>query len=379
MDFNIPACSTNPYTLHHPEDIETPALLVFKDRVLHNMTTMKEQLKAVDKELNINTLCPHVKTHKSAWTLKQQMDAGIEYFKSSLNELDMLVKNGAKKIFVAYPLLPHSIKKITTYLETYPETEIHIQVGHEKHIDYLEQIAPDRNWQIYIDLDVGMHRTGAGSQQALELWKRVKTNGWSFLGIHGYDGHNHTGDETEKQKIAQEAMAALFHAVQLFESQGAHVENVVVGGSPGFLADLKILLNKSPKFNFFLSPGTWIYHDSDSMETMDIPFNVAAMILCQVIDRPNAHTLTLNLGYKRWSIDQGIPEHHSLAGGLIKSWSEEHTMMVFNEETKTEIGEYILIAPRHVCSTVNLWETFTLVDEQGHIENKRINIDARNR
>jgi len=307
------------------------------------------------------------------------MQAGIDYFKCSLNELDMLVENRAQKIFVAYPLLPHSLCKIDKILETHPDIEIHIQVGHEKHIDYLEQIAPEREWQIYIDLDVGMHRTGTSPEQAIELWKRIHANGWSFLGLHGYDGHNHTGDPEEKQKIAQNAMAVLFHCVHLFESQGANVKNAVIGGSPGFLADFEILDQKSPKFNFFLSPGTWIYHDSDSIETMDIPFNVAALILCRVIDRPNAFSLTLNLGHKRWSIDQGVPEHHSLAGGLIKSWSEEHTVMVFNEETTAEIGDYVLIAPRHVCSTVNLWETFTLVDEHGQIENKRINIDARNR
>ena len=41
--------------------------------------------------------------------------------------------------------------------------------------------------------------------------------------------------------------------------------------------------------------------------------------------------------------------------------SEENTA----EQIPVEIGDYLLIAPRHVCSTVNLWEQFTVIGPDG--------------
>jgi len=43
------------------------------------------------------------------------------------------------------------------------------------------------------------------------------------------------------------------------------------------------------------------------------------------------------------------------------------------------IGDYVLVAPRHVCSTVNLWEYFALIDERGEVEIAASPIEGRNR
>jgi len=59
------------------------------------------------------------------------------------------------------------------------------------------------------------------------------------------------------------------------------------------------------------------------------------------------------------------------------SWSEEHT--VVSTAGSLEISDYVLFAPKHVCSTVNLWENMTVVDPTGKIIERAIPIDARNR
>jgi D-serine deaminase-like pyridoxal phosphate-dependent protein len=60
-------------------------------------------------------------------------------------------------------------------------------------------------------------------------------------------------------------------------------------------------------------------------------------------------------------------------------WSEEHTMVTFPAGENLEIGDYVLISPRHVCSTVNLWESFTVLGPDGEIEVKNCPIEGRNR
>jgi len=39
----------------------------------------------------------------------------------------------------------------------------------------------------------------------------------------------------------------------------------------------------------------------------------------------------------------------------------------------------VFLVPRHVCSTVNLWETFTVVGPDGRIERMCEPVTARNR
>ena len=97
------------------------------------------------------------------------------------------------------------------------------------------------------------------------------------------------------------------------------------------------------------------------------------------MDRSDPKTATLNLGYKRWAIDQGKIEGFSIEGMEALGWSEEHTVVSVPQRAEAHIGDYVLIAPRHVCPTVNLWEYFTIIGPDGDIEQKDCPIDARNR
>ena len=54
-------------------------------------------------------------------------------------------------------------------------------------------------------------------------------------------------------------------------------------------------------------------------------------------------------------------------------------MVSVPQGTEVHIGDYVLITPRHVCSTVNLWEYFTIIGTDGDIEQKDCPIEARNR
>ena len=107
-------------------------------------------------------------------------------------------------------------------------------------------------------------------------------------------------------------------------------------------------------------------------------FEIAALLLTQVIDRPTGKTATLNIGHKRWAVDQGPIERFSVAGMTAKSWNEEHTVVRLPQGVDVDIGDYVLIAPRHVCPTVNLWESFVVVNKDGDVEDVKP-VDARNR
>ena len=63
------------YTIEEIEDIDSPALVIFKDRVQMNIQQM---IKIVGDPLR---LMPHIKTYKIAEVIKMQLESGINKFK----------------------------------------------------------------------------------------------------------------------------------------------------------------------------------------------------------------------------------------------------------------------------------------------------------
>jgi D-serine deaminase-like pyridoxal phosphate-dependent protein len=97
------------------------------------------------------------------------------------------------------------------------------------------------------------------------------------------------------------------------------------------------------------------------------------------MDLSPLHRITLNLGHKRWAAERGPVQLFSRAQLKVVSYSEEHTVLEHPAEEKFEVGDYVLIAPRHVCPTVNLYEDFTLMGTHGQIEIASSPVDGRNR
>ncbi len=93
------------YSVAHPDALETPAMLLFQDRLEHNIRSACEMVGG-------QNLMAHVKTHKSEAITRKQIEAGIHGFKcATLNELAMVLKAGARKAILAYPVLPGRVDR----------------------------------------------------------------------------------------------------------------------------------------------------------------------------------------------------------------------------------------------------------------------------
>jgi D-serine deaminase-like pyridoxal phosphate-dependent protein len=310
------------------------------------------------------------------------LDAGISSFKCTPNEVEMLINSSAKNIFVAYPLLEHTANDLAEYILENADINFRIQIGSDAHAEILNKVAMNKGvtWNYYIDIDVGMHRTGTTADNVLDLYKKISEwKNFHFVGLHGYDGHNHHIDKKLREATSAKSMRVLLDLYEQFVKNNIEIKNVMVAGSPSFCIDLSILYKSlKDKIDIQVSPGTWIYWDSKYDNILPGEFKFAAFVLSQVMDI-GENQITLNLGHKRWAADQGEIELFSEPKLKIKSYSEEHTVLSTNKSSQYKIGDYILIVPRHVCPTVNLYENFTLIGTDGKIENPSIPIDARNR
>ncbi len=364
-------------------DLSSPRLVVFETRVLENIRRLRAELQRIVPQSGFRHLRPHVKTHKSVWTARLQLREGIERFKATPHELDPLIEAGARDVFVAYPLLDARARFLAERIRCRPDVRIAAQIGSIEHARILARAADDSGVRIdcYLDLDVGGHRTGMPPESAPELARALDAPAFDALrlvGLHAYDGHNHAPDPAARRECARGTMGRTVNALRAIVAAGTPLRRLVVSGTPGFDACLRELVEiDPPNVDIEVSPGTWIYWDSKSDALLPNRFVFAVLILARVMDRPGADLITLDLGHKRWGIDQGPVEVFSHAGLEVIGTTEEHTVLRHDGSQRFEIGAPIWIVPRHACSTVNLWEEFTVVREDGGLETRPVS--GRNR
>lgn len=374
--------SNRPYIIQNPEFFETPHLLVFREFVESNIQRMGELLKKADGNFCLNNLCPHVKTHKSLWITKLLKNAGIHFFKSTMNEVDMLINASVEKIFIAYPLLQQQARRLAKLKLDHTNIQFFVQISNKEHFEIFSEMSREFNinWHYFIDINIGMDRTGVTPKDVFGLFSAInKNSNFHFSGLHAYDGHVCQASLSERRKEAEKSMKCLLDVLYKFTENNVEVENTITGGTPSFMLDADFFSRQNVNTKLYFSPGTWIYSDSKSTELMPHFFDIAAVILAQVIDRPTRNSVTINIGHKRWGVDQGPIDSFSIKGLKAKSWNEEHTVLFEPKGVRLKVGDYVLVAPRHVCTTVNLWESFSIINQNGVIEVVNSPVDARNR
>ena len=179
----------NWYEVDQVDQIDSPALLIFPERVKANIQT------AIDMVGNVDRLRPHVKTHKSPNVAKLMIDAGITKFKcATIAEAEMLAQCGANDVLLAYQPSGPKLQRFISLIKKYPQTNFscltdNVEAAKEQSREFQKN---GLSVPVYIDLNVGMNRTGiCADDRALELYKllfnvkRHKTAGlacirWSF-------------------------------------------------------------------------------------------------------------------------------------------------------------------------------------------------------
>ena len=102
----------------------------------------------------------------------------------------------------------------------------------------------------------------------------------------------------------------------------------------------------------------------------ELDFKVAAVVLGQVIDAdPDRDTVTLDTGSKAVSPDQPTEHRFKVVGhsnAVLTAQSEEHGVVALNGE-KLEVGEMVLVAPGHACTTTVKFPHALVVDADGDV------------
>ncbi|HEV8287366.1 MAG TPA: D-TA family PLP-dependent enzyme [Chitinophagaceae bacterium] len=348
----------NWYLIADIDQLDSPALIVFLERVKANIETAISMVDSVDR------LRPHVKTNKSAEATRLMLDAGITKFKcATIAEAEMLGTIGAPDVVLAYQPLGPKLQRFIELIKKFPATKYacltdNISAAKEQANAFGENGI---EVPVYIDLNIGMNRTGIiPNENAIELCKFCSTTrGIKFAGSHAYDGHLRNADINIRTKECDEAFAQVEKLKQQLLKAGLTVPNIIAGGSPTFPIHAK-------RKNVECSPGTFIYWDKGySDQCAEQNFLPAAVLVTRIISLPSATRICTDLGHKSVAAENEIGKRVFFlnAPDLVPvSQSEEHLVCEVEANHNHKTGDILYGIPYHICPTVALYERVQVIE-----------------
>jgi D-serine deaminase-like pyridoxal phosphate-dependent protein len=359
------------YGLNHPEEIDSPALLIYKDRIAYNIQQMISIAGSADR------LVPHVKTHKMAEIVKMQLAAGIHQFKcATIAEAEMLANAGAKSILLAYQLNHPKAERFLTLVKKYPDIQFSSLVDNLESAQLLNELFGKEKIiaNVFIDVDSGMHRTGIAPDDKLyDLFRHLQTLPHiKFFGLHAYDGHIHDEDSETRTRQCEAGIEKVNVIKQKIINSGFSDVKIIAGGTPTFTVHA---LHSEE----YCSPGTcllWDYGYNSFLQEQG--FECAAVLLTRVISKPKEGIITTDLGHKSVSAENPINKRIfflNLDEYEVKSQSEEHLVVDVKDWDDIKVGDVLYGIPYHICPTVALYDEANVIEEGNLID--KWNITAR--
>lgn len=365
------------YELNEPDKIDSPALLIYKNRVAFNIKTM------INIAGDPKRLVPHVKTHKMMEIVKMQIAAGISQFKcATIAEAEMLAEAGAENILMAYQLNFSKAKRFLSLIKKYPQIQFSSLVDNIDSAKMLNDLFAKEKIiaNVFIDVDAGMHRTGiapadvgvpANMDALFNLFKQIqKLPNLQFEGLHIYDGNIRDDDfEIRKQKV-EEAFEKI-NAVkqQIIRNSNLQEVKIIAGGTPTFTVHT---LNKEE----YCSPGTCLLWDYGyNVLLQEQPFEFAAVLMTRVISKPAVGLITTDLGHKSVSAENPISKRIfflNLENYEVKSQSEEHLVVGVKDWDNMQVGDLLYGIPYHICPTVALYDEANIIENGAMVDTWKI-------
>lgn len=352
------------YRIRNESDVDSPALLVFPERIKENIALLKSMIEDPKR------LRPHVKTHKTKEILHLQFDAGITKFKcATLAEAEMLGECGAPDVLLAYPLYGPKLSRFLSLKKKFPKTKFSAIVDNPEAAGALAEAAIQAAAivGVYVDLNIGMGRTGIKpGAEALALYQQCgHLEGLAIQGFHAYDGHVHEREIEKRKVICAQNFESVKQMADQVQKVGFPKPRIVIGGSPSFP-----IYAAYPDVE--CSPGTFVLWDKGYADGLpDQPFLPAAVLLTRIVSMPDPNRLCVDLGHKAVAAENPLERRvYFLNAPDLKpvSQSEEHLVLEASSGHSWQVGDVLYGLPYHICPTVALYDYLLVIRQGAYIE-----------
>ena len=336
--------------------IDSPGLIVYPDIVAKNIAYV---LDLVDN--NPDRLRPHIKTHKTQEVNELMMRAGIYKFKcATIAEAELLAISNARDVLLSMQATGTTLTRLIQLIQTYPKTQFSCLIDDRDAAAQIQESCQKQaiHLDVFIDLNVGMNRTGILPEKAHSLIHFVDSApNLSLKGLHAYDGHIRDEDIEERNQHVNRDLASFRTLVKELDRE----LELVVGGTPSFLVHCH-----NP--TYVCSPGTFVFFDAGYAKLYpQNSIGFAVEIIARIISKPSQTTICLDLGHKSVAPENPIhnrvrfidhPEWH------LVSQSEEHGIVDVGNHESLQIGQVIRMIPYHICPTVALHQSLQVIENE---------------
>jgi D-threonine aldolase len=339
------------YQISNIDQVDSPALVIFPERVAKNIETL---VNSID---DISRLRPHIKTHKSDHVTQMMLDHGISKFKcATIAEAEMLATSGARDILLAYQPVGPKAERFLNLVLKFPDVAFACLIDNFSTAQEVSSFFQSAGHQakVYIDLNVGMNRTGISPEPAFDLISTMtRLPGISLHGLHAYDGHIRDENFSARKKKSDEAFGKVEELKRRVEKELSLNLVIVAGGTPTYSVH-------SQRKEIECSPGTFIYWDKGYERILSEQHYLhAAVVISRIISKPAPGIICADLGHKSIASENPIQQRvYFINGGDLQpiGHSEEHLVLQTSNDTNYKVGDVLYGIPYHVCPTIALYE-----------------------
>jgi D-threonine aldolase len=317
-------------------DLTTPALLVERDVLDANLSTMSAALPGP-------RLRPHVKAHKTTALAQRQAAHGHSGFTcATVRECEVMAAAGlGADLLLANEVL--DARRVGALVADGARVTVAVDSA-----ETIAAAAAGGVREVLVDVNVGLPRCGCPPEKAGDLAGAARDAGLHVRGVMGYEGHLMlVPDPADRARMTADAMALLVRAA---EEVGGEI---ISAGGTGTYVDNTWATE--------IQAGSYALMDT-AYGKIGHPFGLALSVLGTVISVSSTHAV-VDVGLKSLGMDHGLP---TIEGTQVWFCSDEHT--TFAPEQPVRVGERLRVLPAHVDPTVALHERMHLVDGETVLE-----------
>lgn len=358
-----PPQPSNWYRISNEAAVCSPAVLLYPERIRENLRRM---IALVGDPARLR---PHVKTHKLPQIIQMKRELGIQRFKTAtIAEAEMTAAAGGTDVVVACQPVGPNIPRLIELIRRFPATQFAALIDDPDNLQHISHAAQAAGVVVplYVDLDVGMHRTGLEpGEAALALYRSLcNAPGLRAAGLHAYDGHLHHADAATLAAAAERTFEPVWQLRDQLKDLSLPVPRIIASGTPTFR-----LTARHPDVE--VSAGTTVLWDFGQAQICpDLDFLNAAVLLTRVISKPLHDRLCLDLGHK--AVASEMPQPRVLLLGLedaeIVGHNEEHLVIRTARAAQYRVGDVVYGIPRHICPTIALHNEVWAVRDGAAVE-----------
>lgn len=348
------------YTGLHKNQLNTPALVIDKTKLLSNIKRMQDFAKI--KNINVR---PHAKTHKCSQIAKLQLEAGcIGICVTKVSEAYELAKNGINGILITSPIVVNNkIEILLQLLKIAPDTMLVVDsFENAKKLDTL-LTKNHLTLNVLLDIDGGVGRTGVSFDRAIGVAKAItQLSALRFRGIQCYAGHiQHIKDITLRAKASQDVLLKAGQTKQELIALEIPCHIQTGSGTGTFSIDANIGSVSE------IQPGSYIVMDQEyaNIEFEGGKFLPAMTMLATVISANHLTHVTIDVGTKAMYKVDTKPSIVS-PQNLIYDWDcfgDEHgKVKAINDSVLPKLGDVIELVVGHCDPTINLFDKFYITE-----------------